>query len=554
MIHSYIKKGSFQDSVSLMIISRKLSEHPEVEEISVMMGTPANKDLLKATGFWSPEFEEATPNDICIAIKAETTDHSIVEMVIEALEEELANLAKNQGGSGKRIPKARRLASALERMPDSNTMLVSIAGEYAADLTESAIEKDLNVMIFSDNMSLQDEIRLKKQAADKGLIVMGPDCGTSMIAGAPLAFANVIPEGNIGVVGASGTGIQELCSQIALAGQGITHAIGLGGRDLSVDVGGVSAMTALDMLENDENTKVIAFVSKPPAEEVRQKIIQRMKSIAKPVVALFLGSKIDQPRDGNVHLINTIDKAARLAAELSEVEKDYEIMTPVPESKILGLYTGGTLAAEIALILAEGMNAEIDSKHEKGTMLDANGHKIIDLGDDFYTVGRPHPMIDPTSRQEEILKLANRPEVGVVLLDVVIGYGAGPAPAESVTSAIKKLREKRQAPINFIATVTGTNQDPQGRDKEIELLKEAGIAVVNNLPEAAALAFALITPRQAKTDLKPYPLLEGVKVINAGLRSFSEDLQSAGIPVVQFQWAPIAGGNQQLANILKRLK
>ncbi len=554
MIHSYIKKGSFQDSVSLMIISRKLSEHPEVEEISVMMGTPANKDLLKATGFWSPEFEEATPNDICIAIKAETTDSSIVDMVMEALEEELANLAKNQGGSGKRIPKARRLASALERMPDSNTMLISIAGEYAADLTESAIEKDLNVMIFSDNMSLQDEIRLKKQAADKGLIVMGPDCGTSMIAGAPLAFANIIPEGNIGVVGASGTGIQELCSQIALAGQGITHAIGLGGRDLSVDVGGVSAMTALDMLENDENTKVIAFVSKPPAEEVRKKIIERMKSIAKPVVALFLGSQIDQPRDGNVHLINTIDKAARLAAELSEVEKNYEAMTPVDNSKILGLYTGGTLAAEIALILAEGMNAQIDAKHEKGTMLDVNGHKVIDLGDDFYTVGRPHPMIDPTSRQEEILKLANRPEIGVVLLDVVIGYGAGPAPAESVTSAIKKLREKRQEPINFIATVTGTNQDPQGRDKEIEILKEAGIAVVNNLPEAAALAFALITPRQAKTDLKPYPLLEGVKVINAGLRGFAEDLQSAGTPVVQFQWAPIAGGNQQLANILKRLK
>ncbi len=554
MIHSYIKKGSFQDSVSLMIISRKLSEHPEVEEISVMMGTPANKDLLKATGFWSDQFNEATPNDICIAIKAETTDNSIVEMVVEALEEELANLAKNQGGGGKRIPKARRLESAINRMPDSNTMLISIAGEYAAGLTESALDKDLNVMIFSDNMSLQDEIRLKKKAADKGLIVMGPDCGTSMIAGAPLAFANVIPEGNIGVVGASGTGIQELCSQIALAGQGITHAIGLGGRDLSVDVGGVSAMTALDMLENDENTKVIAFVSKPPAEEVRKKIIERMKSIAKPVVALFLGSKIDKPRDGNVHLINTIDKAARLAAELSEVEKDYEVMTPVPNSKILGLYTGGTLAAEIALILAEGMNAEVDAKHEKGTMLDVNGHKVIDLGDDFYTVGRPHPMIDPTSRQEEIMKLANRPEIGVVLLDVVIGYGAGPAPAESVVTAIQKMREKRQEPINFIATVTGTNQDPQGRDKEIEILKEAGIAVVNNLPEAAALAFALITPRTPKTDLKPYPLLDGVKVINAGLRGFSEDLQSAGVPVVQYQWAPIAGGNQQLADILKRLK
>lgn len=554
MIHSFVKKGSFQDSVSLMLISRKLSEHPDVEEISVMMGTPANKDLLQATGFWSPDFDEATPNDICIAIKAETVDSSIVDVIVEALEEELANLAKNQGGSGKRIPKARRLDSAIQRMPDANTLLISIAGEYAAELTDSALDRDLNVMIFSDNVTLEDEIRLKQKATDKGLIVMGPDCGTTMIAGSPLAFANIIPEGNIGVVGASGTGIQELCSQIALEGQGITHAIGLGGRDLSVDVGGISAMTALDMLANDANTKVIAFVSKPPAEEVRQKIIKRMKSINKPVVALFLGSKIDQPKDGNVYLINTIDKAARLAAELSEVEKDYETMNPVPGSKILGLYTGGTLAAETALILAEGMNAEIDAKHEKGTMLDVDGHKVVDLGDDFYTVGRPHPMIDPSSRQEEIMKLAKRPEIGVVLLDVVLGYGSMKNPAESVATAVIKLKEKRQEPINFIATVTGTNQDPQGRDNEIAILKEAGITVVNNLPEAAMLAFALITPRAEASELKPYPLLDGVKVINAGLRGFAEDLQAAKTAVVQYQWAPVAGGNKQLANILKHLK
>ena len=271
-------------------------------------------------------------------------------------------------------------------------------------------------------------------------------------------------------------------------------------------------------------------------------------------MALFLGSKIDQPKDGNVYLINTIDKAARLAAELSEVEKDYETMNPVPNSKILGLYTGGTLAAETALILAEGMNAEIDAKHEKGTMLDVDGHKVVDLGDDFYTVGRPHPMIDPSSRQEEIMKLAKRPEIGVVLLDVVLGYGSMKNPAESVATAVTKLKEKRQEPINFIATVTGTNQDPQGRDNEIAILKEAGITVVNNLPEAAMLAFALITPRAEAGELKPYPLLDGVKVINAGLRGFAEDLQAAKTAVVQYQWAPVAGGNKKLANILKHLK
>ncbi len=554
MIHAFLKKGSFQDSVSLMIISRKLSDHPDVDEISVMMGTPANKDLLTATGFWDDLFNDATPNDICIGIKAETTDPAIKDVIAAELEEELKNLAKNQSGGGKRLPKARRLETALKKLPDANIMLISVAGEYATGLTDAALDRDLNVMIFSDNVSLEDEIRLKKKAADKGLIVMGPDCGTTMVAGSPLAFANVIPEGNIGVVGASGTGIQELCSQIALAGQGITNALGLGGRDLSTEVGGISAMTALDMLANDEKTKVIAFVSKPPAEEVRVKILDRMKKINKPVVALFLGSKIDNPHDGNVYLTNTLDQAARIAAQLSEIEKNYEVMPKVPNSKILGLYTGGTLASETALLLADALKVETDKAHDKGMMLNANGHQVIDLGDDFYTVGRPHPMIDPSSRQEQIMSLVNRPEVGVVLADVVIGYGSQKEPAESLAVAVKKLREKRKEPINVIATVTGTVQDPQNRDKQIEVLKEAGIVVVNNLPEAASLAISLITPRTEVKETKHYPLLDGVKVVNTGLRSFAEDLQDNKTPVVHYQWAPVAGGNKQLANILKHLK
>lgn len=552
MIHAFLKKGSFQDSVSLMLISRKLSEHPDVDEISVMMGTPANKSLLEATGFWSNLFDEATPNDICIAIRTDNNDTGIINVISEELEESLANLAKNQS-SGQRLPKARRWESAKEKLASPNLLLISVAGEYAAELTETALEDDKNVMIFSDNVSIEDERRLKQKAAEKGLIVMGPDCGTSMIAGSPLAFANMLPKGVIGIAGASGTGIQELASQIALLDEGITHALGLGGRDLSIDVGGISALTALNMLANDPDTKVIAFVSKPPADEVRQKVLAAMKAINKPVVALFLGSKSVYEKDNNVYLTNTIDQAARLAVQLAHVEEHFAELPKVPNKKIAGLYTGGTLASEMALLLATELNVEVDAKHDKGVMLQAEGHSVIDLGDDFYTVGRPHPMIDPTTRQECIVKLSEQLDVGVLLVDLVIGYGAQKDPATSLAEAINKLRAKRKEPIAVIATVTGTTQDPQNREAQVQILEEANICVVKSLPEASRLAVSLITPREEAVTEKP-ALLEGVQVINAGLRGFAEDLQASGTPVVHYQWAPIAGGNKELAMLLKKLK
>lgn len=557
MIHAFLKKGSFQDSVSLMLISRKLSDHPDVEEISVMMGTPANKELLNATGFWDAIFEAATPSDICVAIKAESTDSGVIKTISDEFEAALKNLAVNQGGSGKRLPKAKRWESAKEKLPNANLLLISIAGEYAAELTEQALDDNKNVMIFSDNVRVEDEKRLKQKAVDKGLIVMGPDCGTSMLSGAPLAFANVLPKGIIGVAGASGTGIQELVSQIALLDEGISHAIGLGGRDLSIEVGGISALKSLEMLANDESTKVIAFVSKPPAEAVREKILQAMKAISKPVVALFLGSKITKPQEDNVYLTNTIDQAARLAVQLAHVEEHFAALLPSPHQKITGLYTGGTLASEMALILAEKLNVSTDAKHEKGTMLNANGHLIIDLGDDFYTVGRPHPMIDPSTREDYIGKLAKQSEVGVLLVDLVIGYGAEKDPATSLANAIKKLKTRRTEPLSVIATVTGTEQDPQGRRAQIAILREADICVVNNLPEAALLAISLITPRVTKKHspkTEKASLLDKVEVINAGIRSFADDLQASGTPVVHYQWAPIAGGNKTLADLLKKLK
>lgn len=554
MIYASVKKGSFQDSVSLMLISRKLSESPQVDEVSVMMGTPANKSLLETTGFWHESFTSATPNDICVAIRTHEEIPDIAQLIGRQLEIELSAIAQGQA-SGQHLQKVRRWDSAQQKLPDANLLLISVAGEYANDLARQGLENGKNVMLFSDNVPVEQELALKQTAREKGLLVMGPDCGTAMVAGAPLAFANVLPKGSIGVIGASGTGIQELTSQIALLGHGVTHALGLGGRDLSEAIGGISALSALEILAGDDQSKVLAFVSKPPAESVRKRVITAMQAVAKPVVALFLGTKPEQKHEGNVWLASSLAEAAHLAVMLASVEEIAAAQPSVIGKKILGLYAGGTLAAEAAMLLAEQINAKIDSKHDRGIMLHAQGHTLIDLGDDAYTVGRPHPMIDPTSRSLEIQKIAHQPDIGVLLVDVVLGYGACADPATAVLEAVDKVRTARGAenPLVVIATVTGTQQDPQPRAEQIDTLINGDIVVMNTLQEAVLLAHHLIVRVPETPHYPRNPLLDGVKVINAGLRSFAQDLQSTGCPVVHYQWAPIAGGNAHLASLLKQL-
>lgn len=552
MIYAFIKKGSFQDSVSLMIISRKLSERPEVDQVSVMMGTPANKAMLDSTGFWHDDFVEATPNDICVAVRTHDEQPEILELIREQLEKELSAIA-SASGSSQQLLKARRWESACQKLPQANLLLVSVAGEYAASVAKEGLLAGKNVMMFSDNVPLEQEVELKTLAREKGLIVMGPDCGTAMIAGSPLAFANVLPDGGIGVIGASGTGIQEVTSQIALHQQGISHAIGLGGRDLSAEVGGISALTALEMLAADDATRVIAFVSKPPSPQVRTRIINAMQKVGKPVVALFLGNKPEQRREGNVWLANSLSDAAQLAVLLMRVAQQRLIQPEVAGKGIYGLYAGGTLAAEAAMLLSAGLGVPVSESHAAGVMLDAQGHRIVDLGDDSYTLGRPHPMIDPTTRSIEIEKLAAMPDVGVLLLDVVLGYGACADPAGAVVEAVEQVRATRNAPLVTIATLTGTDADPQGRSGQTAILRDAGIAVVETLEEAVLLAISLTHHQDSRPSVEPNPLLDGVQVINAGLRSFALDLQSSGTPVVHYQWAPIAGGNARLASLLKQL-
>lgn len=554
MLYASIIKGNFQDSVTLMVLSRDLSQSDHVDRVSVMMGTPANKDVFRETGLWHESLAAATPNDLCIVVDADGRDDGIADRVAAQVHERLGQLARERRSAGYAVTRSWRRARQL--LPDANLALVSIAGHYAAQPARQALEDGCHVMMFSDNVSLEQERELKSIARDKGLLVMGPDCGTAIINRAPLAFANRIPAGPIAVVGASGTGIQELTSQIARLGGGITHALGLGGRDLSAEIGGISALTALDMVARDPHSRVVAFVSKPPARAVRERIFERMRALGKPVVALFLGDRPARRDFGNVHLAGTLDEAAAMAVELAAADAQAARLPDVAGRTVIGLYTGGTLAAEAALLLAEALDLDADDEHAEGFMLRAGGHRIVDLGDDVYTRGRPHPMIDPSLRNDMIVEVAQEDRCGVLLLDVVLGFGghADPAGEAARSYAALKARRAADAPILAIATVTGTADDPQDRASQVARLEEAGIVVAESVRAAITLAVRAITPAPSTAGEVPPLLAVEPAVVNIGLRSFADDLHANQARVVHQQWEPIAGGDARLQRLVALLQ
>jgi FdrA protein len=553
MLHARLIKGNFQDSVTLMVLSRDLSALPEVTRVSVMMGTPANKDVFRETGLWHDLLAEATPNDLCIVVDAEDADPAVADAIAARTGERLTELAK---GSGKaRYPVARSWRRAREMNPKANIALVSVAGQYAHGLAREALEGGLNVMIFSDNVGIDQERDLKTFARDRGLLVMGPDCGTAIVGGAPLAFANRVPAGPIAVVGASGTGIQELTCQIARRGHGITHALGLGGRDLSEAIGGLSAETALDLVAADPATRVVAFVSKPPAPAARAKLLDRMAKLGKPVVALFLGDRPGRRDFGDVHLARTLDEAAALAVELVEIDALARDLPRPTARGIRGLYTGGTLAGEAAGLLAEALDLVPDAAHAEGFMLRTEHHRIVDLGDDVYTRGRPHPMIDPFARNELVVALAKDADAGVLLVDVVLGFGSHLDPAGELARAVEEMRAARgdASPITVVATLTGVADDPQDLAVQSQKLEDAGIVIAGSVRAAVLLALRLLTPPGAATGTPPALLGEPAAVVNIGLRGFADDLAANGVATVHLQWEPAPEGADRLRRLAASL-
>ncbi len=387
MLKTIIKKNLYQDSINLMLLTNEINKIDGIERCSIMMGSQANKEILKNTGFLTDEADIANASDMIIVMEAKNQNAYLG--ALETIDQFLIDLSAPQKKQSDTL-EADDWQKALELKPDANLALFSIPGEYSADEIRTALENDLHIFSFSDNVSLDDEVRLKNLAHERGLIMMGPDCGTGILSGIPLAFTNVVRAGNIGVVAASGTGLQEVTSLIDRWGGGVLHAIGTGGRDLNAEVNGVTTKDALIALENIEGVDVIVLISKPPARSVRDDILSLLRNMNKLVVAIFLG---DPPAHhaGNVFLAHTLEEAARIAVDLSmglPIMEQY-METPenpvpdiLPESAVVkGIYSGGTLGAEAAMLISEALNVT-PNHYSGGFLLDSKGYQIIDFGDD----------------------------------------------------------------------------------------------------------------------------------------------------------------------------
>ena len=505
IVSTRIKSNSYKDSVALMRIAEKLLSDPAILRATLVMGTPANKDILQEAGLLAAGAAAAAPSDLIVVL--ESREHTAIAAAW-GLVNVLLSAAAPAAGAARREIAARTIAMGRVRLDAANIAQISVPGPYAGAEALKAVKSGLNVFLFSDNVPLAQEREIKLLARRKGLIVMGPDCGTAIIGGVPLGFANVVRRGRIGLVGASGTGLQEVSSQIHRMGEGVSHALGTGSRDVQAGIGGISMMMAFDLLAADEQTRVIGIVSKPPAPGVMRDIVAHAGKAGKPVVLLFLGGGTPALPQ-NVHTAASLYGCASACAALA---RGADIAaTPLAENAaaaavsrakhapganyLRGLFTGGTFCSEAQLLLqARGMhcwsNAPLDASRALAVAGKSREHTLLDLGEAGYTAGKPHPMIDPSTRIARIAQEAADSQTAVLLLDVVLGYGAHADPAGALHGAITRAKSRRELPV--IAFVCGTEQDPQVRSLQEARLAQAGCIVAASSTEAVQLAAALI--------------------------------------------------------------
>jgi FdrA protein len=500
LIATRVLTNTYRDSGTLMTLASRIQQLPGVERAMSIMATPRNLELL-ATMIELPALQ-CGPSDLLVVVEGSGADTAIAR-VDELLVRRVAS------GSPGNAAQPRTIDAALA-VRQANLAVISVPGPFAAREARRAMRRGLHVFLFSNGVSVEDEVSLKLEAESRGLLLMGPDCGTAILDGVPIGFANRVRRGNIGIVGASGTGIQEISTLVHRLGGGISQAIGTGSKDLSDAVGGRATLRGLEFLARDEATEVIVLVSKPPSPAVADRVRASARATGKRVVQCFLGGE------------TTLEDAALEACGLPVSSRPSSTRLPAP---IVGLYSGGTLASEARKL---------------------TGGDIIDLGDDEFTRGRPHPMIDPTIRIERIREV---PPEATLLLDVVLGEGSHPDPAGALADAL------RQRGGRTFASVCGTELDPQNRHSQIEKLRAAGVVVARS-NAAAALGVEDDLPPSALASAPPKsrPLLGApLSVINLGLSSFAENIEAHGVPVTRIDWSPPAGGDEELARILDAL-
>ena len=493
----------YKDSVALMQLGAALRERPGVADASCIMATPANlaqlahADLEIAT--------DARPSDLLVVVRGERD--ACTEALAAA--EALLSQPRADAGAGTHafsLPLS-SIALAVEQEPGADIALVSVPGAYAAAEALKALSLGLHVMLFSDNVDVEHERAIKRFADARDLLVMGPDCGTAIVNGVPLGFANVVRRGAIGLVAASGTGLQEVTCRIHNRGGGVSQAIGTGGRDLREEVGGLTMMAGVRALGEDDATRVIVLISKPPSPAIAERILERARATGKPVVVHFLGASPDAIV-GALHAARSLAEAADIAVSLATnasspsmapqsaaAYRDDMLDGLAPSQRLVrGLFSGGTFCYEAQLaFVARGLRCRSNAPVHGALPLDpaAGDHVFVDMGDDEYTRGRPHPMIDPALRNAALRDAAQDAAVAVLLFDVVLGYGSHPDPAEGVADTLRaaqRIAATQGRRIVAIGHVCGTDGDPQDRAKQIRTLASAGAIVADSNVEAATLA------------------------------------------------------------------
>ncbi len=479
-----VRAGRWADSAKMMAAARAAEAVDGVERAFCFMGTPANREEATGLGMSAAEIDGAGPDDLVIAVQGEAGDAGLA-----AAEEVLDRGPGDAGGTGSAPRPPRSLTGVV-----ADLAVVSVPGEYAALEAHKALGAGMDVLLFSDGVPVADEVDLKRRAHELGLLVMGPGAGTAILDGIALGFANVVAPGSVGVVAAAGTGAQEVTVLLDRAGAGVSRCYGTGGRDLKDDVGAITALDAIARLAEDPATDVILCVSKPPSPEVAERVLQALADCGTPAVACMVGGGV-APVAG-VTLAPTLEEAAMAAAGLA----GHPYAPPAPPragwvsvGAVRGLFSGGTLCSEAAAILAERLGTVWTNAPAGGArMLDGapHGHACLDLGEEEFTRGRPHPMIDPAARAERLAVDAADPEVGVLLLDVVLGHASHHDPAGVLAPVIRAALSARPQ-LAVVAYVLGTDADPQGRAGQEEALRAAGARLAPTNAAAARLAAAL---------------------------------------------------------------
>lgn len=502
----------YLDSVFLMQVARRIAARPGMRDASVVLATPANRQALAGLGYGAgdPAFADAGPNDLVLALEGEPS------AVAEVAADPGAWLARGSGGGTGPAREPRSIAEALALRPECRVALISVPGEHAAREAHTALRAGLHVFLFSSNVPVEEELALKREAQERGLLVMGPDCGTAYLGGAGLGFANAVRRGPVGIAAAAGTGMQEFASLVHRAGGGLSSGIGTGGRDLSDRIGGITTLAGIDALDADPATRVVAVLAKPPGAATARMVLERLRRCTKPVVLCLLGADPPGQADAlgpdvdRLGFAATIDEAVALAlaavgipcpAFLSadpaglRAEAEAELARMAPSQRFVrALFSGGTLCYQAQAVfhragLPVHANAPLPGAGELPDPHCSRGHSFIDMGAELFVHGRPHPMIDATLRGRRLALEGEDPQVAVILLDIVLGAVAAPDPAGDLLEAIAAAQEaarRRGGHLCLAASVCGTDGDAQGLAAQATALERAGVRLFATSAQAAA--------------------------------------------------------------------